>query len=49
MKLIAKWKPELDSAYDEPSSLVWEDGTPATPNDYRTHEFDTHCLHVSDG
>jgi hypothetical protein len=48
MKLIAKWKPELDPAYDEPSSVVWEDGTPATLNDYRTHELDTHCLHTSD-
>ncbi len=48
MKLIAKWKPELDPAYDEPSSVVWEDGTRATPNHYRTHELDTHCLHVSD-
>jgi hypothetical protein len=48
MKLIAKWKSELDPAHDEPSSVVWEDGTLATLNDYRTHELDTHRLHVSD-
>jgi hypothetical protein len=48
LKLIAKWKPELEPAYDEPSSVVWEDGTPATLNDYRTHELDTHSLHASD-
>jgi len=48
MKLIAKWKPELEAAYDEPSSVVWEDGTPATLNDYRAHELDTHRLHASD-
>ena len=48
MRLIAKWKPELEPAYDEPSSVVWEDGTPATLNDYRTHELDTHSLHATD-
>jgi hypothetical protein len=48
LKLIAKWKPELEPAYDEPSSVVWEDGAPATLNDYRTHELDTHGLHASD-
>jgi hypothetical protein len=48
MKLIAKWKPNLEPAYDEPSSVVWEDGTAATLNDYRTHELDTHRLHASD-
>jgi hypothetical protein len=49
MKLIAKWKPDLDPAYDEPSSVVWDDGTPATLTDYRTHELDTHRLYVSEG
>lgn len=48
MKLIARWKPELEPAYNEPSSVVWEDGTPATLNDYRTHELDTHSLHSSE-
>jgi hypothetical protein len=48
MKLIAKWKPQLEPAYDEPSSVFWEDGTAATVNDYRTHELDTHSLHASD-
>jgi hypothetical protein len=48
MKLIAKWKPELEPAYDEPSLVVWEDGTAATLSDYRTHELDTHSLHASD-
>jgi hypothetical protein len=46
MKLIAKWKFELEPAYDEPSSVVWADGTPATLNDYRAHELDTHSLHA---
>lgn len=48
MRLIARWKPELEPAYDEPSSVVWEDGTRATVNDYRTHQLDTHRLHASD-
>jgi hypothetical protein len=48
MRLIAKWKPKMEPAYDEPSSVVWEDGTAATLNDYRTHELDTHSSHASD-
>jgi hypothetical protein len=28
--------------------VVWEDGTPATPNDYRAHELDTRSLHATD-
>ncbi len=48
MKLIAKWKPELEPAYDEPSSVVWADGTPATLNDYRAHELDTYSFHACD-
>jgi hypothetical protein len=48
MKLIVKWKPELEPAYDEPSSVVWDNGTRATLNDWRAHELDTHCLHASD-
>jgi hypothetical protein len=49
MKLIAKWKPELEPAYDEPSSVVWEDGTSGTLSDYRTHKLDTYSLHASAG
>jgi hypothetical protein len=48
MKLIAKWKRELDPGVDEPSTVVWEDGNPATMADYRTHKFDTHCLYSND-
>ena len=48
MKLIARWKREEEPGYDEPSTLVWEDGSPATIADYRAHELDTHSLHSSD-
>jgi hypothetical protein len=48
LKLIAKWKPELEPAHDEPSLVVWEDGTPATLSDYRTHELDTHFSNRND-
>jgi hypothetical protein len=44
MKLIAKWKPDEEPAYDEPSTVVWSDGTPATTDDYRAHCLDTHSL-----
>lgn len=45
MKLIAKWKCEEEPAYNEPSALVWEDGSPATMDDYQAHLLDTHSLH----
>jgi len=48
MKLIAKWKREEEPAYDMPSAVVWEDGSPATMADYRAHTLDTHSLHPSD-
>jgi hypothetical protein len=45
MRLIARWKPEQESAYEMPSAIMWEDDTPATMDDYRAHELDTHSLH----
>lgn len=32
-----------DSSIEEPHSLEWEDGTPATLRDYRNHAVDTYC------
>ena len=48
MKLIAKWKREEEPAHNEPSTLVWEDGAPATMDDYRAHFLDTHSLREGD-
>jgi hypothetical protein len=47
MELIAKWIKGLDSSQEEPSSVVWEDGRPATIADYRKHEFDTCFLRLN--
>jgi hypothetical protein len=41
MKLIAMWSHGQEPGIDEPSSVVWEDGSPASIADYRTHEIDT--------
>jgi hypothetical protein len=48
MRLIAKWSPEQEPAYEEPSKVVWEDGSSATVADYRAHLLDSHSLHASD-
>jgi hypothetical protein len=31
-----------------PSSLKWDNGTPASLDDYMKHQLDTHSLHVGD-
>jgi hypothetical protein len=48
MKLIAKWNRGQEAGIEEPSSVVWEDGSPATMADYRTHDLDTRILHSND-
>jgi hypothetical protein len=44
MKLIAKWKSERDCAFDEPSSITWEDGSRATLATYHAHSLATYAL-----
>jgi hypothetical protein len=41
MTLIATWKPSQDPAVDQPVSVQWSDGTPATLADYARHLADT--------
>lgn len=43
--LIAKWKPGADPAVEAPADIRWEDGRPATLEDYVDHLDDTHRLH----
>lgn len=47
LTLIAKWNLKQDPAVDAPTHVYWEDGRPATQQDYRTHQFDTHELVVT--
>jgi hypothetical protein len=47
MRLIASWTPDQDPATEIPTSLKWDDGAPATVDDYRAHFLDTHSLHAS--
>lgn len=35
MRLIARWNAEQNPEADEPVCVRWEDGTPATPNDFK--------------
>jgi hypothetical protein len=44
MNLIARWTSRQDSNFNEPHSVEWEDGTPATVEDYRNHSLDTYKL-----
>ena len=48
MKLIAKWSHGREPGIEEPSSVVWEDGSPASMADYRTHELDTRISYSDD-
>jgi hypothetical protein len=48
MKLIAKWNQGQEPGIEEPSSVVWEDGSPATIADYRKHELDTRISYSHD-
>lgn len=42
MILIASWTKDQDLSVEEPTSVRWEDGSPATLDDYRQHMMDTH-------
>jgi hypothetical protein len=44
MELIAKWAKHQDSSMEEPYSVRWANGTPATVEDFKRHQVDTHCL-----
>jgi hypothetical protein len=45
MKLIARWTEHQDASTEQPYSVSWEDGTPATLSDFKRHLLDTHSLH----
>jgi hypothetical protein len=49
MKLIGKWSCGQEPGTEEPSSVIWEDGSPATMADFRTHELDTRILYSNGG
>jgi hypothetical protein len=42
--LIATWNPGQDPAVDGPGDVRWEDGRPATLEDYARHGADTRSL-----
>jgi len=42
MALIAKWATHEGATLEPPHLVQWEDGTPATQDDYRKHLADTH-------
>jgi hypothetical protein len=48
MKLIAKWNRGQEPGIEDPSSVAWEDGCPATLADFRTHDLDTYFLCSND-
>jgi hypothetical protein len=48
MALIARWAANQDPSIESPNSVHWENGTPATHEDYLLHMLDTHTL-VDDG
>jgi hypothetical protein len=41
-RLKATWEGACEPCVDGPSSVSWEDGRPATLEDFHTHELDTH-------
>jgi hypothetical protein len=43
MTLIARWVTNEDATLEPPTVLQWEDGTPATQDDYLKHLSDTHA------
>jgi hypothetical protein len=47
-KLIATWKNREDNDVGTPDRSVWEDGSPATIDDFRLHELDSHFWTVND-
>jgi hypothetical protein len=42
--LIARWTSTQDPAVDHPQAVFWDDGRPATHQDYLDHLDDTHEL-----
>ena len=40
--LIARWATHEDATLEPPHLVYWQDGTPATHEDYRNHLDDTH-------
>jgi hypothetical protein len=42
--LIARWTSTQDPAVDRPQAIFWDDGRPATHQDYLDHREDTHEL-----
>ena len=44
MRLIASWTPDQEPSTEMPTTLKWEDGTPATFDDFAKHELDTYTL-----
>lgn len=41
-RLKATWEGPWEPGVDEPSKVTWEDGRPATLEDFHVHEVDTH-------
>jgi hypothetical protein len=41
--LIAKWNPDQDPTVDRPDSIRWDNGMPATLEDYARHLIDTNA------
>jgi hypothetical protein len=44
MRLIASWTPDQDPSTEMPTAVKWEDGTPATLDDFAKHQLDTYTL-----
>lgn len=44
LTLVARWNLKQDPAVDMPISVFWENGRPATQQDYFEHRLDTHEL-----
>jgi hypothetical protein len=42
--LIARWTSTQDPGVDRPQAIFWDDGRPATHQDYLDHREDTHEL-----
>ena len=44
MRLIASWTSDQEPGTEMPTTLKWEDGTPATLDDFAQHQLDTRTL-----
>jgi hypothetical protein len=47
-RLIVFWGPENEADYQTPNEVKWEDGTPATLEDYRKHQSSTRTSQLTD-